>query len=90
MPVLTFSSFLGFQNRKFGGGAVAQFARKLLFCEAGDTGLYQELESCRPPHFLGLILGAMPGGSDVLLLLVGAMWFELILTASGELTPETE
>lgn len=46
MPVLTFSSFLGFQNRKFGGGAVAQFASKLLFCEVGDTGLYQELQPC--------------------------------------------
>lgn len=50
MPVLTFSSFLGFQNRKFGGGAVAQLARKLLLCEVGDTGLYQEPQPCRPPR----------------------------------------
>jgi len=75
--VLTFSSFLGFQNRKFGGGAVAQFARKLLFCEVSDTGLYQELEPCRPPRpsFSAPDSHCSARRFDVLFLLVGALWF---------------
>lgn len=85
MPVLTFSSFLGFQNRKFGGGAVAQFASKLLFCEVGDTGAVPGTPALQPPnlHFLGLTLSTMRGGFDVLLPGVGG---SLVVSASGELT----
>lgn len=67
MPVLTFSSFLGFQNRKFGGGAVAQFARKLLFCEVGDTGSTRNCPASQALRFGGWIPSAVLGGVDVLL-----------------------
>lgn len=68
MPVLTFSSLLGFQNRKFGGGAVAQFARKLLFCEVGDTEPTRNCPASRQALRFGRwILSAVLGGLDVLL-----------------------